>query len=86
MNAKQVEKKVARVAGSLFGKDRMMMKKHVTVDNSFYRKDDPDRILWHGRWSVEINVCVVVLCALLMAAGVIMAVKGMGSRLFRRKK
>ena len=86
MTAKQMEKTVARFADSLFGGDRMMMKKHITVDNSFYRKDDPGHVLWHGKWSVELNVCVLAVCMIAVAAGVALAVNGLGSKIFRRKK
>ncbi len=86
MKPKDIEKTVARLTGSLFGGDRMMMRKNITVDNSFYRKGDPDRVLWHGKWSVELNVCVLAICVAAVAAGTVMAMKGVGSKIFRRKR
>ena len=86
MKTKEIEKNVARVAGSLFGSDKLMMKKRVTVDDYYYRKNDPDRILWHGKWSAEVNVCVLAVCILVAAAGALMAIKGMSSKIMKRKK
>ena len=84
MTTKDIEKSVAGIADSLLGPDRMMMKKRVTVEDSFYRKDDPDRILWRGAWSAEVNVCVIAICAVVFLAGAAVAARGLTSKM--RKK